>query len=259
MRRFQFFARYFSCKLTRNFGILFPPVNLIIDNRRQRLALRVRECLDDGATGAHLAVGYLFLDGLAPLGTALERLETVEILIGNVVNRLTEEQVREEAANRMRGGEDQVRPREDVAATLRESHDRAAAVTALNLRNTLDALPRTVENQSLLLTLARLVAQGVLKVRLYTAGRIHAKLTLLDYPAGHPNAPGLAIVGSSNLTLGGEAHPTEMNVVVSDGESVAALEEWYRRLWEVSQDFHRELFEELGHCWAFGPPADDPA
>ena len=248
--------KYFSCKLLRKFGILFPSVNLIIDNRQQRLTLRVRAYLDEGATKAHFAVGYLFLDGLAPLGAALERLETVEILIGNVVNRLTEEQVREEAATRARGGEDQVRPQEDVAATLRESYDRAAAITALNLRNTLAALPKTPENQGLLLTLARRVAQGGLKVRLYTAGRIHAKLTLLDYPVGHPNAPGLAIVGSSNLTLGGEAHPTELNVVMRDGESVAALEEWYRRLWEVSQDFHRELFEELGQCWAFGPPTN---
>ncbi len=234
-------------------------MNFIIDNRTERLTQRVGVYLEEGAVGAHFAVGYLFLDGLVPLRGPLERLETIEILIGNVVNRLTEEQVREEASARTRGGEDQVRPQEDVAATLRESHDRAAAVTALNLRNTLAALPRTPETRALLLTLARRVAQGGLKVRLYTQGRIHAKLTLINYPPGHRAAPGLAIVGSSNLTLGGEAHPTEMNVVVRDWESVAALEDWYRGLWDVSQDFHRELFEELGQCWAlaarFKPPA----
>lgn len=232
---------------------------MIIDNREQRLALRVRDQMAAGAVGARLAVGYLFLDGLYPLQAQIERLESLEILIGNVVNRLTEEQVREESAARMRGGGIWGQGREDVAATLRESHGRAAVETALNLRATLAALPRTAANQAVLLTLARRVAQGNLRVRLYTQGRIHAKVTLVAYPDGHPEAPGIAIVGSSNLTLGGETHPTELNVILSDGESVAALEEWFRRLWNVSQDFHRELFDELGQCWAFRPITADQA
>jgi phosphatidylserine/phosphatidylglycerophosphate/cardiolipin synthase-like enzyme len=225
-------------------------VTAIIDNQKQRLALRVQEYLHAGAIRARFAVGYLFLEGLVPLRPEIERLESVEILIGNVVNRLTEEQVREEAATRQRGGEEWVRPQEDVAATLRDTHDRAAVETALNLRNTLRALPHTSENQALLLCLARAVAQGRLKVRVYTLGRIHSKLALINYPEGNSYSPGLAVVGSSNLTLGGEAHPTELNVVVTDRESVAALDRWYSRLWDVSQDFHRELFDELGQCWA---------
>ena len=226
-------------------------MNAIIDNQDSRLALRVRDHLEAGAVGARLAVGYLFLDGLAPLRAQIERLESLEILIGNVVNRLTEEQVREEWTARSRGGEDLVRGGEDVAATLRDDHDRAAAETALNLRATLAALPRTAENRALLMTLAGRVARGHLRVRLYTLGRIHAKVTLLGYPEGHPEAPGVAIVGSSNLTLGGEAHPTELNIVLRDGESLDALGAWFERLWDVSQDFHRELFDELGQCWAF--------
>ena len=212
--------------------------------------MRVRELLEGGAVSARFAVGYLFLEGLLPLRAEIERMGCVEILIGNVVNRLTEEQLREEAWLRFRGGEERVLPQEDVAATLRESHDRAAVETALNLRNTLAGLDRTAENRALLLSLARRVAQGALKVRLYTQGRIHAKLTLVGYPAGHTAAPGLAIVGSSNLTLAGRAHPTELNVIVREVESLMALEEWYQRLWDVSQDFHRELFDELGACWA---------
>ena len=238
-------------------GILGLPVSDLIDNHEQRLSLRVRAYLEAGADAARFAVGYLFLDGLAPLRAQIERLESVEILIGNVVSRSTEEQVREEAAARLRGGEAWVRAQEDVAATLRASHDRAAAETALSLRATLEALPRTAEHRALLLTLARSVAQGRLRIRLYAQGRLHAKVALIGYPAGHPEAPGLAIVGSSNLTLGGEAHPTEMNVVVRDGEDVAALEAWHRRLWDVSQDFHREFFDELGESWAFRHPAPD--
>lgn len=221
----------------------------IINNREQRLAKRVGDYLGAGAASARLAVGYLFLDGLVPLRAQIERLDTVEILIGNVVNRLTEEQVREEAAQRRRGGDAGVREQEDVAATLRETHDRATAETALNLRETLAALDRTPEMQALLLTLAECVARGSLKVRLYTEGRIHAKVALIGYPPGI--GPSVAVVGSSNLTLGGDGHPTELNVALSDAQSVAALEQWYGQLWDVSQDFHRELFAELGQSWAF--------
>ncbi len=221
----------------------------IIGNREQRLAQRVEEYLGAGATSIRLAVGYLFLDGLMPLRAQIERLETVEILIGNVVNRLTQEQVREEAASRRQGREAGVRDQEDVAAATRETHDRAAVETALNLRETLAALDRTPEMQALLLTLAESVARGSLKMRLYTQGRIHAKVALIGYPEG--GARTLAVVGSSNLTLGGDGHPTELNVALSDPPSVAALETWYRQLWDSSQDFHRELFIELGQSWAF--------
>lgn len=214
------------------------------------MVLRVRDYLDAGAESARLAVGYLFLDGLVPLRAQIERLECLEILIGNVVNRLTEEQVREEAALRQRGGEDQVRSQEDVAATLRDSHDRAAAETALSLRETLAALDRTPETRALLLCLAAAVARGSLKVRLYTHGRIHAKVALIEYPAGHASAPGVAVVGSSNLTLGGEAHPTELNIALSDAGSYLEMQRWHQGLWNASQDFHRELFTELGQSWA---------
>lgn len=224
----------------------------VIDNRELRLADRMQVLLS-GAACARLAVGYLFLDGLAPLCARLEEVEEVELLIGNVVNRLTEEQVREEAEARPRGGEDWVREQADMAATLRSSRDRAAAETALNLRRTLADLPQSPAMHTLLLTLAGRIADGGLKVRLYTQGRIHAKLALVRYGPGERGAeesPPLAVVGSSNLTLGAAAHTTELNVVVRDGESVRALTRWYQGLWDVSQDFHRELFDELCRSWA---------
>jgi len=222
----------------------------VIDNRRQRLAERIRDLIAEGAVGARFAVGYLFLEGLAPLRDEIERLDEVRIVIGNVVNRLTDEQVREEADARRRAGENalvsQVRDQEDMAAGLRETHTQTSALTGLNLRRTLAGMERVPENRALLLTVARRIAGGHLKVRLYAEGRIHAKLALLTYPTRPP----LAVVGSSNLTMGGPGHPTEMNVIVRDGASVAELAAWYQSLWDASQDFHRELFEEIGQCWA---------
>lgn len=222
----------------------------VIDNQRANLAARVRDLLAEGAVSAHFAVGYLFLDGLIPLRAELDRLDHVQILIGNVVNRLTDEQVREEAESRLPASDESLnspaREQDDFAATLRETHTLVAATMALNLRRTIAEMPRDEQSRALLLTLAKRIADRAMKVRLYTGGRIHAKMTLVGYPDRHP----IAIVGSSNLTLGRPAHPTEMNVVVRDPESVVELREWYAGLWDMSQDFHRELFEELGQSWA---------
>jgi hypothetical protein len=224
----------------------------VIDNRQIRLAERVRDLMAEGAVAAQFAVGYLFLDGLTPLRTELARICDVQILIGNVVNRLTEEQVQEEAEARFGG--DNVGPTVGFTVAVRESHTRAAAVTALSLRRTLGELPRDRNHQALLLTLAARIADGGLKVRLFTAGRLHAKLALVQYPDGRR----VGIVGSSNLTMGGAAHPTELNVVVREPDSVADLTGWYQGLWDSAQDFHRELFEELTQCWATRPlPAFD--
>lgn len=230
-----------------------------MDNRRLRLAERIRDLIREGATEARFSVGYLFLEGLTPLRDEIARLEDVQILIGNVVNRLTDEQIREEADARRRVGEaalgGTVRDQEDLAAGLRETHSQASALTGLNLRRTLAEMERTPENQSLLLTIARRIAGGRFKVRVYTEGRIHAKLTLLTYPQRSP----LAVVGSSNLTLAGPGHLTEMNVIVRDTASVAELAAWYQDIWEASQDFQRELFEEIGRCWAMQPSDEDSA
>lgn len=231
----------------------------ILDNRQKRLSSCVRDLILDGAVSAKFAVGYLFLDGLVPLRDQIESLHRVEILIGNVINRVSDEEVREIVDSKVRGGEEWVRDQEDVAATLRELLDRSAAETAANLRYTIDALPRTPENRALLLTLARRIASGAVKVRLYTHGRIHAKVSLLRYPSQHPCSPGVAIVGSSNLTMVAPANPTELNVVVRDAAGVLAVRSWFKGLWSVSQDFHRELFDELGQSWAMQSASTEAA
>ncbi|MEO7718687.1 MAG: phospholipase D-like domain-containing protein [Capsulimonas sp.] len=229
----------------------------VIDNRRLRLASRIYDLIGEGAHAARFAVGYLFLDGLVPLREQIEHLHETNILIGNVVSRVSEEQVRVEADARLRGGEEWVRDQEDMASTLRSAHDLILAETALNLRRTIDSLPRCAETHALLLTLARRIADGGLKIRLYTHGFIHAKVSLIDYPEGHTWDKGIAVVGSSNVTLGKEGQPTEMNVVVREPDNVADLSAWFEDLWSQSQDFHRVLFDELGQSWALQKNAFD--
>lgn len=226
---------------------------LTIDNRTVRLSDQLQLLLSEGATSAKFSVGYLFWDGLLPLQELLSNLDSIEILIGNVDNRLAEEQIEEATASLHRGGEELVMQQDDVASSLRDRHDRAAVETAMNLRNTLAGLSRTDDMRLLLLQFARQIADGKLRVRLFTGGRIHAKVSLIGYGSKESNESVrncVAVVGSSNPTMAFAGHITDMNVLVSDRHAVAELNSWYSTIWNASQDFHRNLFDELGRSWA---------
>ena len=72
---------------------------------------------------------------------------------------------------------------------------------------------------------ADFIAGGKVQVRVYTRGRLHAKVYLFDFdPKRIRGQTGAAIVGSSNLSLGGVTHNTELNVrVFGDGNHAELL------------------------------------
>ena len=104
-----------------------------------------------------------------------------------------------------------------------------------------------------------MVEQRRLKVRVYTKGRLHAKAYIFDYSNPTRGNAGVAIVGSSNLTLSGIQSNTELNVVVYDNASNpndpasgnhGKLTAWFDELWDESQDFEDYLMRELQASWA---------
>ena len=203
----------------------------------------------DGADSARLAVGYLFVEGLSPLVDSLSNVRRIDLLIGNVVNRYTDEQLRESGILPAALQESD----EAFAAKFRDARNRAATETALNLRGTIRALDHTDENRDVLLSLADWIASGRLRVRLSTQHRLHAKVTLAGYPANHRDAPGRAIVGTSNFTLPlmatAASAASNIDVLLQGKQNYDQLTAWFDRHWADAQDFQRELFEVLGQAW----------
>src|SRR5579863_1435013 len=104
-----------------------------------------------------------------------------------------------------------------------------------------------------------MIVEQRLKVRVYTKGRMHAKAYIFDYSdklfdwKGNPverHEKGIAVVGSSNLTLSGVHHNTELNVVVQGNDNHAVLVNWFDELWNESQDFDEKLMQEMQQSWA---------
>jgi superfamily II DNA or RNA helicase len=87
---------------------------------------------------------------------------------------------------------------------------------------------------------------------------MHAKAYIFDYgtlfdAAGKPvqrEENGIAIVGSSNLTLAGVTHNTELNVIVQGNDNHEELVKWFDALWNESEEFDEALMHEMQESWA---------
>lgn len=217
----------------------------IIDNRDQRLVDHINQILGS-AIAARVAVGYFFLSGLEAIRERIESLGSIKLLIGNTSNRETLEQIAE--------GYQRI----DLAASALERENfssksvkvERAEKTSENIRHTIERMDQTDESVELVKTLVRLIQEKRLEVRVYTRGRLHAKAYIFDYKDDGRYEKGIAIVGSSNLTLAGLTHNTELNVVVHGNDNHAQLTAWFDELWNDAQEFDALLMQELEQSWA---------
>jgi superfamily II DNA or RNA helicase len=217
----------------------------IIDNRTERLVDHINRILPS-TERAKFAVGYFFLSGLEPIQAYLDGVSEIRLLIGNTTSRETLEQITE-GYKRL---ELVKRAAEQMQFARRVDQRRAAQDTAENVRHATELMDQTDGGERVIRTLVALIEQGRLKVRVYTKGRLHAKAYIFDYKEDGRYEKGIAIVGSSNLTLSGITHNTELNVVVQGNENHAELGRWFDELWNESHEFDETLMHELQQSWA---------
>ena len=203
---------------------------------------------------ARFAVGYFFLSGFSAIAGELDNVKDLRLLIGSVSSADTVEQIAE-GARRLQEAELVLEGVKYPKSTL--STERALQ-TANAVGETAAAMTQSDANARLILSLAQAIEQKRVKVRVYTRGRLHAKAYIFDYGQsydahGSPlpvHEKGCAIIGSSNLTLAGLTHNSELNVKVYGDDNHAALTEWFKRLWDEARDFDETLMQELNQSWA---------
>jgi superfamily II DNA or RNA helicase len=226
----------------------------IIDNRESGQFVERLKTFLATSQSARFAIGYFFLSGFELIADELARLSEVRLLIGNVSNAETIEQLAE--GYRHLG---LVKAYLGVQANRRFGEGRqirAATLEAIQVG--IDQLEQREETERTVHTLIEMIASGRLHVRIYTRGRLHAKAYIFNYgqvydAKGAPIArdeAGVAVIGSSNLSLAGVQHNTELNVVVRGNDNHAALVKWFDALWEESEPFSAELMHVLQESWA---------
>ena len=225
----------------------------IIDNRNRLLVDAINEQLVH-TVKAKVAVGYFFLSGLKAIQDKLDAkdengeylIKEVRLLIGNTTNRQTVEElarsfrltehIQKQVEKLKRPGSGEKKLEKDVAQQT--------------IRTVISDLDQTEENAKLLETVYHMVNDDRLKVKVYIKSRLHAKAYIFDFIHPQPNSKGIAIVGSSNLSLAGLTNNTELNVFVHDnGENHDELTIWFNDLWQEAEDFDEQFLEELEESW----------
>jgi superfamily II DNA/RNA helicase len=215
----------------------------IIDNRERKLAASVKPLLSE-SDKAKFAVGYFFISGFKFIADELEKVSELRLLIGNVSDSQTVEQLAEShsAAQLL----EKTRKREFANQKERQSavDDAGAAI-----RTRIEQLTQTDADERVINLLVKLIEEKRFVVRVYTKSRLHAKAYIFDYPAGRYDR-GIAIIGSSNLSLSGLVDNTELNVEVRGNRNHEQLTKWFNELWDEAEDFDAQLMQELRSSWA---------
>ncbi len=220
----------------------------IIDNRSEKLADHINLILDS-TEKARFAVGYFFLSGFQSIAKELQHVKELRLLIGNTTNRETLEQL----AEGYRRLEQVAEAAEAQTYPKRIKSQQMGAETAENIIESVELMDQTDESELLIKTLIEMIKEKRLRVRVYTKGRLHAKAYIFDYHREGHYETGIAVIGSSNLTLSGVSHNTELNVVVQGSTNHAELCRWFDELWDEAQDFDESLMEAMKSSWAIAP------
>ena len=216
----------------------------IIDNQEEKLVDHINKILES-TDAAKFAVGYFFLSGLEAVAKNLAGVSSLRLLIGNTSSRDTIEQIAE-GYQRLELVES-AHQRERYLK--RDDQHLRAVETATNLRHTIERMDQTDDAQALVQTLVRMIQEKRLQVKVYTKGRLHSKAYIFDYKKDGHYEKGISLVGSSNFTLSGLSHNTELNVVVHGNDNHDKLTAWFEALWAEAQDFEALLMEELASSW----------
>ncbi len=221
------------------------PAHDIVDNRTEKLVDHINRILPS-TERAKFAVGYFFLSGLEPIEGNLKNVRELRLLIGNTTNQETLEQL-SEGYKRLEMVE---RAAEEMRFPKRGEVRHMVDQTRENLKESVEVMDQTDAAEALIGTLVRLIEEKRLKVRVYTKGRLHAKAYIFDYRDDGRYEKGIAIIGSSNLSISGITHNTELNVVVHGTNNHEELSRWFEDLWKEAQDFDEHLMQELRSSWA---------
>jgi len=224
--------------------------NDIIDNRTTEtlLATALKTKLGVSET-AKFAIGFFFLSGFKEIQDQLDHLQEVKLLIGSTTTKDTIEHLAE--AHKRLDLAESVTKR--AGALTKDETKAALQQTAGDAQETLSLMAQSDQDEELVSKLIKMIEEKRLLVKVYTKGRLHAKAYILDYTdKRHGN--GIAIVGSSNLTLAGLKHNTELNVWVHGDPNHAALSGWFKELWDDAKDFNAALLQEMKQSWAVQQP-----
>jgi ERCC4-related helicase len=198
------------------------------------------------------AIGYFFISGLDVIIENVKHLKELRILISNTTDQKTAETLME-GFKRLKDVKEKLEPDKYQS---KEDIKKALNTTEINLKETLERMKQEDTEENIINILLDLMSpeKKIIKIRVITKEKLHAKAYLLklkdDSDLKQIGREGYGIVGSSNLSVAGLQHSSELNVVTLDQQDYKHLSKWYDRLWEDAEEFTENFKYILGNSWA---------
>jgi len=219
-------------------------VDNVIDNKKVILKDELLKILPK--TGdASIAVGYFFISGLSAIIQPLQDVDKVRLLISNTTDKNTAEALIE-GFHSIKEVCTEVDKKNFVND---ERKDTILTDSKNNIQKSLEHMSQTTADKTVVEILIEMMKSKQLEVRVYPKEKLHAKAYIFQ-PKDTGFVGGMGIVGSSNLSLAGISHNSELNLKTYDAEDVNQLLDWFDGLWKDGLEFTEDFDLILGKSWA---------
>ncbi|WP_418510390.1 helicase-related protein [Corallibacter sp.] len=214
----------------------------IIDNKKDNLLVTKVNTYLDKTVFSSMAVGYFYLSGFEAIREKLHKVQHLKLVIGSRTNTETvEEMVKGHSSNEYI----QTKLKQDRLKNKTQKED-AKNITQYEYAKDLTFMEQNEDNQVGLSALWELIRDNRIEIRVYTKGFLHSKAYIFEDDG---LGDGIAIVGSSNLSISGLANNTELNVELSHKQDIQDVKKWFEDIWENSEPFSEELMDMVENSW----------
>tara|TARA_R110002050_G_scaffold237585_1_gene373612 strand:- start:35701 stop:38922 length:3222 start_codon:yes stop_codon:yes gene_type:complete len=217
----------------------------IIDNKKDNLLVTEVNKMLDTAEFSSMAVGYFYLSGFEAIREKLHKVQQLKLVIGTRTNTETVEEL-------VKGHSSEEYIKHKLRKENRKNRTQKqdeVDVTKYEYAKDLTYMEQNEDNQVGLSALWELIKENRIDIRVYTKGFLHSKAYIFDAKKGTQFVDGVAIVGSSNLTISGLSNNTELNVKVTNQNDFEDVKKWFDGIWENSEPFSDDLMDMVEQSW----------
>ena len=227
--------------------------NKVIDNYKGNDLAKYLNSVLPRCESGKFAIGYFFISGLDVIIENVKHLKELRILISNTTDQKTAETLIQ-GFQRLKEVKEKLEPdkyqsKDDVKQVLDN--------TEKNLKESLEKMKQEDVEENTINVLLDLMSpeKKIIKVKVITKEKLHAKAYLLKAKEDSDfrqfsRSDGYGVVGSSNLSIAGLQHSSELNLVTFDEADYTHLSNWFDRLWDEAEEFTENFEYILGNSWA---------
>jgi len=220
----------------------------VIDNNKILLRDVLLQTLPN-VESASFALGYFFISGFAVIIEPVKKLKKLRLLISPTTDSPTAEALKQGFKTVQQVNKELSKQQFVNTKKL----DEIKNSTNENITKSLELMEQSNDDQNVVTQLVQMMKDKKVEVRIYKKEKLHAKAYLFDLSKDSQQmmgSKGIGIVGSSNLSLAGMEHSSELNLRTVHPADYENLKEWFEELWKDGLKYTEDFKIILEKSWA---------